>query len=199
MPESRPPADVTVDLQRATQGSDSAVDRLFALVYDELRSVADRYLSSERRDHTLQPTALVHEAYLRMVDQDRTDWKGRSHFFAIAARSMRRILVDHARRRNALRRSGQREKLSLDRTEIGALELLRVEAEPDLDVLALDEALTALAKEQPEQAMLVEMRFFAGMPVEDIARVLGVTERTVWRFWSAAKTSLAKSLESTRI
>ncbi|RKZ13293.1 RNA polymerase subunit sigma-70 [bacterium] len=186
-------SDATVILQELAAGESGAFDRLFAVVYDEMRGMAQAYLSRERVDHTLQPTALVHEAYLKMVDQDRADWKSRAHFRAVAAQVMRRLLVDHERRRARRKRGGDQRKLPLD-DELQ--ELLGREDREVLTILDLDRALVALEKHSREMALLVEMRFFGGMSIEEIATTLEVTERTVWRYWEQARTWLNRRLEA---
>jgi len=162
------------------RGDKSALDRLMPLVYEELRNVARRRLAAEQREHTLQSAALVNETYLRLVDQERVHWRNRAHFFAISARLMRRILVDHARLRSAAKRGGANPKLSLD-------ESLRVQDQPDLDVVALDEALDALAKLDPQQARVIELRFFAGLTIEEVSEALAISPATITRDWVTAK------------
>lgn len=164
----------------AWKGGDAgASDQLMPLVYDELRHLARSYLRRERTDHTLQPTALVHEAYLRLVDTTQVDWQSRAHFFGIAARVMRRVLVDHARSRAAGRRGGGAVKISLD--EAG--DLLRDEGR---GLLALDEALAGLAELYPRPSRVVELRFFGGLTTPEIAGALGVSDSTVERDWHFA-------------
>ena len=158
-----------------------ATDELFEVVYPELRRMAESFLSSERPDHTLQATELVHEAYLRLIDQTRCEWRNRAQFMAIAGRAMRRILVDHARRRAADKRGGGMQKVSLDE----CLELGSERA--DTVVLALEKALRKFESEEPEKARVVEMLFFAGFTHEDCARFLGVSARTVARYWDYAQ------------
>jgi RNA polymerase sigma factor (TIGR02999 family) len=158
------------------------------LVYDELRRLAASYLRAERPDHTLQPTALVHEAYLRLVDQT-TDWRNRAHFFGIAAQMMRRILVDHARRRQASKRDPERLRVTAGVAEVAAS---RNDA-PDL--LALDSALDALEHLDPRQAKIVELRFFAGLSVEETAEVANVSTATVKREWRTARAWLRREIE----
>lgn len=185
MPER---GDLTDVLLRATAGSSADADRLFPLVYEELRSLAGHLLRHERPDHTLQATDLVHEAYTRLVDASRCEWSGRAHFFAVAGRAMRRVLVDHARRRGAGKRGGGRRKLPLERAlEVGAKE------DGDL-VLALAEALERLEAIQPEKARVVEMRFLAGLSEEECAAVLGVSRRTIARHWEYARAWLYREL-----
>ena len=183
--------DVTRLLLELSEGRGAATDELLPLVYDELRGLARRHLAAERVDHTLQATALVHEAFLRLVDQDRVQWRNRAHFLAVGATAMRRILVDHARARGRLKRGGggDRRRLSLDE----ALGLAAVEDRTDL--LALDEALTRLAAEHPDKVRVVEMRFFGGLSTEETAAVLGVTTRTVERHWQFARAWLFRALE----
>ena len=183
--------DLTRILRDVSDGSIAEVDRLFEASYQELRRLARAYLARERREHTLQTTALVHEAYLRLVDSSKLEWKSRAHFLAIAARVMRRILVDHARRRKSTKRAGSWKQVSLSQADTAGL------VPGNLDLLALDVALTRLQEGDPEKARVVEMRFFAGMTTGEIAEVLGVTERTVRRHWAAAKVRLYKDLTAT--
>jgi RNA polymerase sigma factor (TIGR02999 family) len=165
----------------------SAAEKLMPLVYDEFRALAARHLRHERANHTLQPTALVHEAYLKLIDQTRVDWQGRTHFFAVGAQAIRRILVDHARQHKRLKRGAGAERVALD----DAVALAPQRAE---EVLALDEALEKLAKLDSRQAQVVEMRFFAGMSVEEVAGVLGVSKRTVEGDWTMARAWLMREL-----
>src|SRR5512132_4280298 len=162
-------------------GSQQALDQLIPLVYEELRAIAGRYLSRESVGHTLQSTALVHEAYFRLVGQQRVQWQSRAHFFGIAAQMMRRILVDHARRQHRDKRGGPATKLSLDEA-IGV-----TEPEADLDLLALDSALTSLALIDPRGARIIELRFFSGLTIEETAEVLGLSTGTIKRDWNAAR------------
>lgn len=168
-------------------GNREALDRLMPIVYDELRRQAARYLKHERQGHTLQTTALVHEAYVRLIDQAGVRWQNRAHFFGIAAEMMRRILVDHARRRRAAKRGGDSFKVTLD-------EAINASAEPNLDLIAIDEALTKLAALDQQQARVVELRFFGGLNVEETAEVLRISERTVKRDWSVAKAWIRREL-----
>jgi RNA polymerase sigma factor (TIGR02999 family) len=169
------------------QGASPALDRLVPLVYDELRMLAHRQLSSERQGHTLGTTALVNEAYLRLAKQAHIDWRDRAHFFDVAARMMRRILVDYARRRGAMKRGGTRRAITLDEATIAVDEQAEM-------VVALDEALTRLAALDERQSRVVEYRFFGGMTEEEIARLLGVTSRTVRNDWVKAKGWLYQEL-----
>jgi RNA polymerase sigma factor (TIGR02999 family) len=172
--------EVTRLLVQLTDGDGAAMDELLPLVYAELRRLAASYLRRERSDHTLQPTALVHEAYLRMVDQTQVRWQNRAHFFGVAAQMMRRILVDHARSQHAEKRGGDAQKLSLD-------ENIDVSGERAADLVALDEALSRLAEIDPQKSRVVELRFFGGLSVEETAEVLGVSAPTVKRHWRLAK------------
>jgi RNA polymerase sigma factor (TIGR02999 family) len=178
--------DITEILRQTTRGDRGAVDRLFPLVYDELKNLAQGYLNRERTGHTLRPTALVHEAYLRLVDQTRLEWKDRAHFFAVAARAMRRILIDHARRRLRRKRGGGITPVTLDQ----AFAVRDSGKQGSTSLLALEEALLKLEEEDPEKARVVELRFFSGMTVEETAEVLGVTPRTIWRHWKYAQAYL---------
>src|SRR5436853_5726921 len=181
------PENVTDLLQQWQDGDREALDRLLPLVYDELRRQAARYLRRERQGHTLQTTALIHEAYLRLMDQHRVAWQNRAHFYGIAAQLMRRILVDHARRRQAGKRGGSDIKVQLEEN---------VAAAPDRDVnlVALDEALTRLAEIDPQQSRIVELRYFSGLSVEETAAVIGVSPRTVTRDWNIAKAWLRQEI-----
>lgn len=179
--------EVTEILREWCGGDREAAERLFPLVYDELKRQARIFLSRERKDHTLQPTALVHEAYLRLVGQSNLKVENRTHFFGIASRLMRQILVDHARRKNAEKRGGAAQRLSLDDIEIA----------PELaagDVLVLHEALERLESLDERKAKVVEMRFFGGMKEDEIAEVLSVNEKTVRRDWQFAKLWLYREL-----
>lgn len=176
-------------LHDAREGDASAVDRLLPLVYDELRALAAARLSRERADHTLQATALVHEAYLRLVDQRAPDWKDRAHFLALSAMAIRRVLVDHARRRLADKRGGGAQRLSLTGFEPAA------GPAAELDLLDLDSALAELATQKPEHAQVIELRFFGGATAAEAAEALGVTERTIERRWRFARAWLYRRLE----
>ena len=184
---SSPSNEVTGLLVRWGAGDREALSALTPLVYDELRKLARSYLRRERPDHTLEGTALVHEAYLRLVDQKNVQWRNRNQFFALAAESIRRILVDHARARVASKRGGASVKLSLD-------EALAPANERDLNVLALDDALEALAKADSQQAKIVELRSFAGLTIEEVAEVLDISPATVKRDWMTAKAFLKREM-----
>lgn len=182
------PPDVTALLHAWTRGEPEALQRLMPVIYAECRRIATRQLAGEHREHTLDSTALVHEMYLKLVDQRRARWENRSQFFAIAAQLMRRVLVDHARARLAQKRGGPALQLSL-----GAAADI-----PDdsaiADVLAVDESLQRLAAVDPEQERIVELRFFAGLTVEETARVVGRSARTVKREWRLARAWLYRDL-----
>jgi RNA polymerase sigma factor (TIGR02999 family) len=183
------PHDVTQILKDWGGGSEDASARLMPLVYDELRRLAREYIRRERADHTLQATALVHEAYLRMVDETNVTWKDRAHFYGIAARLMRRILVDHARAHNAAKRGGLERKFTLD-------EARDLPAPGPTDLVALDGALENFAKTYPRKSEVVELKFFGGLEANEIAEVLQVSEKTVLRDWSFAKLWLCRELSA---
>lgn len=179
---------VTALLREWTGGSSAAMDELLPYVYDELRRRAARYLRRERINHTLQTTALVHEAYLKLVDQERVEWKDRGHFFAVAAQAMRRILVDHAKHKNRAKRGGPGEDLRLD----AALDVATVES--NVDIQALDQALSRLATFDPQQERLVELRYFAGLSLEETAKAMNISRATAAREWQVAKAWLHREL-----
>lgn len=180
-------SDITSLLERASSGDSRAADSLLPLVYGELRAHAERLMQQERIDHTLQATALVHEAYLRLVDQTRVEFNSRGHFFAIAARAIRQILVDHARTRGRAKRGGGAAPVPLDEGLVSAYE-------KSTDLLALDEALEKLAATHPRPAKIVEMRFFAGLTIDETAVVLGTSTATVEREWRFARAWLFRAL-----
>jgi len=178
---------VTELLVRWRGGDKAALDALMPLVYSELRRIANRYLQGERSDHTLQSTALVHEAYVRMTNQQLPQWQNRAHFFAVAAQLMRQILVDHARTHRASKRGGDVYKLALEDAE--------EQRQPvDVDVVALDDALKTLAAMDSQQSRVVELKFFGGLSNEDTAEVLGVSTSTVKRDWTTARAWLFREL-----
>jgi RNA polymerase sigma factor (TIGR02999 family) len=183
------PHDVTALLADWSRGDRAALGELLPVVYGELRRIAARQLSRERAGHTLQPTALVHEVYLRLVDQRRVDWQDRAHFFGVAAQVMRRILVDHARRHAAGKRGEGVRCLSLDDAK-------DVPAAPEISILALDEALARLQQADPDLARIVELRAFGGLTVEEAAHVLQVSASTAKRDWRTAKAWLNRELGS---
>jgi RNA polymerase sigma factor (TIGR02999 family) len=189
MPE--PPVDATQVLAAHQGGDPDASARLLPLVYDELRALAGAYMRRERPDHTLQPTALVHEAYLRLIDITRIDWRGRSHFVAMAATQMRRILVEHARARLTQKRGAAPQRITLN-------ENVAVTPGPTLDLLAFHEALQKLEKESPRQGRVAELRCFAGLEVNEAAYVLGVSETTVKRDWKVARAWLRREIAGDR-
>ena len=174
-------------LTESVDGDERAAERLLPLVYQKLRALAESHLRNERPDHTLQATALVHEAYLRLVDPNRVPLHNREHFFALAAKAMRRILIDHARRHQCLKYGGDRGKVSLD-------EALTLAGEPDVDFVALDEALDHLAQVKPRCVQVVEMRYFSGMSVNEVAVFLNVSESSVERDWRVARAWLYRKL-----
>jgi RNA polymerase sigma factor (TIGR02999 family) len=182
------PADATRLLAECERGDEAALAQLFPIVYGELRALAARHLGRERRDHTLQPTALVHEAFLKLAGERNQRWQSHGHFLGLAATAMRRILIDHAVRRNAEKRGGGRERTQL----FEAASLFEERAE---DLLALDEALQKLDALDPRKARLVELRFFAGLNEEEAASALGVSARTVERDWRVAKAWLRKEID----
>lgn len=187
-------SDVTRLLLRWSEGDGGALDLLLPVIYTELRRIASRQLRRERPDHTLAPTALVHELYMRLVDQRRATWQHRAQFFGVAAQLMRRILVDHARERQAGKRGGSATRVSLE----AALEESELPAgtrdQAIIDVLAIDEALERLTAIDPEQARIIELRFFAGLTVEETAHVLNRSPRTIKREWRLAKAWLYREL-----
>lgn len=185
MPEG--PADVTQLLEDLSAGKEQAIDRLLPAVHSELRRQAARYLRRERQNHTLQPTALVNEAFIRLIDQRNVRWQNRAHFFGVAAQAMRRILVDHARAQQRIKRGGVQQNVTLDEGMLAA-------AAKSIDVLALDEALSRLAALDERQARVVELRFFGGLSVEETAAVMGISPATVKREWSMAKAWLFTQL-----
>lgn len=181
--------EVTALLKAWSGGDQAALERLSEHVYDELRMIARRYMRNERAGNTLQTTALVNEAYLRLVDVKHVEWQHRAQFFAIAAQMMRRILVDAARARGAEKRGGGAVKINFQDTAV-------VAAEPESMILALDDALTAFAKDAPRQAKVVELRYFGGLSEEEIADVLSMSPRTVRRDWDFARSWLKRELSS---
>jgi RNA polymerase sigma factor (TIGR02999 family) len=182
------PSEISRLLEEHRAGNREAVNRLTPLLYDELRRIAAYYMRGERPDNSLQPTALVHEAYIRLVGQDDLHWESRAHFFAIAARAMRHILVDRARARGSAKRGGDVARVPLDEVDglVGA---------PDLDYLALDVALDALERVDPQQCRVVELRYFAGLGIDQTAEALGVSPATVKRDWAMAKVWLKRRIE----
>jgi RNA polymerase sigma factor (TIGR02999 family) len=184
---STPGEDATQILARVSEGDAEAAERLMPLVYAELRALAGSYFRGQRPDHTLQPTALVHEAFVRLVNQTNVLWKDRAHFFAIAATAMRQILTDHARRTKAEKRGGNRERISLDRA-------LTPPNQSEYDLVALDDVLSKLGALDPRKHRIVELRFFGGFSVDDVAQVLDVSKTTVESDWRAARAWLSYEL-----
>jgi RNA polymerase sigma-70 factor, ECF subfamily len=177
-------------LKELESGDRSAAERLFPLVYDELRALAASYMRHERADHTLQPTALVHEAFLKLIEQTNVDWKNRAHFFAVAAQAIRRILIDHARRHNAQKRGGEFQRVTLEDAAPAGVGRT-------LDLVALDDALTRLNTMNERQARIVELRFFGGLTGEEVAHVLGLSRTTIADEWAIARAWLLKELGGT--
>jgi RNA polymerase sigma factor (TIGR02999 family) len=182
-------SDVTALLRAWSGGNQAALDELLPVVYRELHRQAERYMRAQPPGHTLQATGLVHEAYLRLVDGKQVDWGGRAHFFGVAAKAMRSILVDHARARKAAKRGGGADQLTLDDADVsdglGA---------DELGVLDLDEAITRLAELDPRKASLVELRYFGGLNIEETGKVLGISPATVKREWRTARAWLRREL-----
>ena len=185
-PEANPsvhaaaPGRITQLLLKWSEGESSAREELMPLVYAELRTLAAKYLRRERVNHTLQPTALVNEAYLRLIDQRKVEWQNRAQFFGLAARLMRNILVDHARSHQAAKRGGQQLSVSLSRAD-------RVSKEPEIDLVALHETLERLAAHDQQKGRIVELRFFGGLTIEETAEVLEISHATVERDWKMAR------------
>ena len=174
------------------EGDKAALDELMPAVYDELRRLAKNHLNRERPGHTLQTTALVHEAYLRLVDQKAVNWQNRAQFFGIAAQMMRRILINHAKERQAKKRQGYATKVSLD-------EAVSFFEKREVDLMALDEALNDLAALDPQQTQIVELRFFGGLTIDEVAEVLSISPATIKREWDSAKLWLRRRLTSERL
>jgi RNA polymerase sigma factor (TIGR02999 family) len=187
MSNSDAPKEVTQLLVRWSSGDNAALDALTPLVYDELRRLARAYLRHERPGHTLESTALVHEAYMRLIDQREVQWHSRNQFFALAASLIRRILVDHARARMAAKRGGPAVKLSLD-------EAMAASEQKDLDLIALNDALKALSDNDEQQGRIVELRYFGGLTIEETAEVIGISPATVKRDWLIAKAFLRREM-----
>lgn len=187
MTRKTPQHEITQLLAEWSDGNQSALDELYPLVYEELHKLARRYMSRERKGHTLQTTALINEAYVRLVDQRNVHWANRSHFFAISAQIMRRILIDHARRHAYAKRGGGAQQVSLEEVAV-------VAREQSSEIIRLDEALKILAKMDPRRCHVVELRYFGGLSNEEIAGVLKVSENTVTRDWNLARAWLHQQL-----
>lgn len=184
MPET---SGITQLLVRWSHGDQTALEALMPLVYDELHRMACSYLRSERREHTLQPTALVHEAYLRLVNQPRVHWQDRAQFYGLASRLIRNILVDYARQQQARKRGGEQVRLTLQAAD-------GVSTAPEVELIALDRALQSLATIKPQHSRLVELRFFGGLSIAETAQVLGLSHATVERNWNFARAWLRREL-----
>jgi RNA polymerase sigma factor (TIGR02999 family) len=183
------PNEITEQLIAWSRGDEAALEKLIPAVYQELRRMADSYLRREDAGHSLQPTALVHEAYLRLIDQTRVDWQNRAHFFGVAAQMMRRILIDHAKTKHRAKRGGATVKVVLDENAM-------ITHERAAELLALDDALRALARMDERKSQIVELRYFGGLTVEETAQVLGISDKTVMRDWSLAKAWLYRELSN---
>jgi len=175
------PHEITQMLLELTDGNQEVVNQILPHIYDELRRLASSYLRRERSNHTLQPTALVHEAYMKLIDQSRVKWQNRAHFFGIAAQVMRRILMDHARKHTAEKRGGEAELLPIEE------EILIVSHDKSAELIALDDALQQLSEIDERKAKIVELRYFGGLSIEETAEVLGVSVPTINREWRMAK------------
>jgi RNA polymerase sigma-70 factor, ECF subfamily len=191
MPDQQPATAVTEMLARARAGDSSALANVFPLIYDELRRLARLQLRREPDGHTLSPTALVHEAYMRLIDYSRIEWTGRAHFLAVAATAMRRILVDHARGHRSVKRGGMLRRVSIDSVELGTEDRAEL-------LIAIDDALGRLKEVDARQAQVVECRFFGGMTEEETAEALGIGLRTAKRDWAKAKSWLHKEIAAER-
>jgi RNA polymerase sigma factor (TIGR02999 family) len=189
--ESHNSANVTQLLISWQKGDRRALDEMLPVVYNELKRVAKYYLSRERPGHTLQTTALVHEAFIRMVDQQNVDWKNRAHFFSLASEMMRRILVNYARDRAAVKRGGNAQRISLSNLDEAA-------EQPNIDLIAVDQALNELAHEDERKARIVELKFFGGLTNNEIAEVMKISDATVEREWMVARAWLYRAIEGNK-
>jgi RNA polymerase sigma factor (TIGR02999 family) len=181
--------EISLILRDWGEGRRDSANVLLALVYDELRRIARQYLRKERSDHTLQPTALVHEAYMKLIDISDVSWQDRAHFFAVASNVMRHILVDHARARATDKRGGEAQRIALE-------DAVKLSDAPDIDLLALDEAMKQLAEFDAQQSKIVELRFFGGLTIEETAHVLAISPATVKREWTMAKAWLFRRIKN---
>jgi RNA polymerase sigma factor (TIGR02999 family) len=186
------PTEFTQLLVNWRNGDKAALDQMTPVVYEELRRLARFFLAAERSDHTLQPTALVHEAYVRLVDQHAVDWKNRAHFLGVAASMMRRILINHARARQAAKREGFTQAISLE-------DALGVFTNPRIDLLALNRALQELTEMDPQQGRVVELRYFGGLTIEETAEVMAISPATVKREWTTARLWLLQQIEGPQV
>jgi RNA polymerase sigma factor (TIGR02999 family) len=184
------PNEITQQLLAWSKGDEAALDKLIPAVYQELRRMADHYLRGERAGHSLQPTALVHEAYLRLIGQTKVEWHNRAHFFGVAAQMMRRILIDHAKAKHRAKRGGTAIKVSLD-------EGATFSNERASELVALDDALQVLSQMDERKSRIVELRYFGGLTVEETAQVLDISDKTVMRDWNLAKAWLYQQLSQT--
>ena len=191
MNDQQTPNEITQMLIELTDGNQEVVNQILPHIYDELKRLASSYLRRERVDHTLQPTALVHEAYMKLIDQKRVQWQNRAHFFGIAAQVMRRILMDNARKHKADKRGGEAEKLPIEE------EILVVSHEKSAELIALDDALQTLAEIDEQKAKIVELRYFGGLSIEETAEVMGVSVPTINRQWRMAKAWLYSQIAAT--
>jgi RNA polymerase sigma factor (TIGR02999 family) len=187
--ENKRKKEVTVFLKAWSNGDRAAADVLMTLVYDEMRKLAASYLRQQRSDHTLQPTALVHEAYMKLIDVSDVNWQDRAHFFAVAAQTMRHILIDHARAIATDKRGGDLHKIELD-------EAISFSKEQNVDLIELDEALQLLAIQDEQQSKIVELRFFGGLTIEETAEVLKISPATIKRDWAIARAWLFRQLKT---
>lgn len=183
-----PQSDITILLGQLKNGDETALSQLMPLLYDEMRDIAKRHFRRERSDHTLQPTALLNEAYLKLIEQRNQSWENRSHFLSVASTAMRRVLMHHASKKNTEKRGGERDRITL----FEAASIFEERAE---DLLALDEALDRLAEFDPQNAKIVELRFFCGLTNDETAEVLGVSTRTVERGWRVARAWLKSQID----
>jgi RNA polymerase sigma factor (TIGR02999 family) len=181
------PTEITQLLVRWREGDETALDKLIPLVYTELRRLAGHYMHQERPGHTLQTSALINEAYLRLIDHKNINWENRAHFFGVAAQAMRRVLVDYARSRRYIKRGGDVQMVPLDEAAL-------VSRQKAADLVALDDALASLARIDPRKSRVVELRYFGGLSVEEAAEVLGISQATVMREWSTAKAWLLRAV-----
>lgn len=184
----RPPQSITQLLVKWSEGDRAALDELMPVVYETLRKLADSYLRRERRNHSLQPTALVHEAYVKLIDQETSNWQNRAQFFGMAAKLMRNILVDYARERIAAKRGGEQYRVSLSKAN-------RVTRKSDVEVMELNDALNELAAVKPEHARVVELRFFGGLTIEETASAMNISHATVERDWTFARAWLRREMD----